>query len=431
MVATPARHIAVGQRGACVPSAIAGGDALHRRGQALHGVRVRVRPELTVHVRSPALYRAVAKKRTGELPGPEDAHRVGDAGHGGGGLAIAQSRMTEPPVAVVAPALDFAAYQDSARVVLSSGGALRRRYVLNLHGFGAVGYQRVGLELAQTVDAPAPHGAVREDGARVLHARPKLRRCRDVLHGHGGFALLPAAVAELIFSVPAPAFYRAVCQQRTRVRAAKRDARRRRDAFHEHGGRALPAQRNARVPQLPLVVTAPARDRAVVQTGARMGKASVDARRLDSAQMRDDHECHREERSVTCEGPQRACRPGRRATFETLGMVTQTDEILDPDVVAVLGKGLDDEDAIVVRNATFAISRLGAKASSDSIIDQIDRNLSHWHHHVRGWSIEALQRLENPRAMELALSYLMSARWDPALKSGDREATAKTMREAP
>ena len=349
-----------------MPSAIAGGDALHRRGQALHG-RVRVRPELTVHVRSPALYRAVAKKRTGELPGPEDAHRVGDAGHVGGGLAIAQSRMTEPPVAVVAPALDFAAYQDSARVVLSSGGALRRRYVLNLHGFGAVGYQRVGLELAQTVDAPAPHGAVREDGARVLHARPKLRRCRDVLHGHGGFALLPAAVAELIFSVPAPAFYRAVCQQRTRVRAAKRDARRRRDAFHEHGGRALrnarapqlplavtapaldraacqdstrmaptrahldggrdafhehggralPAQRNARVPQLPRVVTAPARDRAVVQTGARMGKASVDARRLDSAQMRDDHECHREERSVTCEGPQRACRPGRRATFET------------------------------------------------------------------------------------------------------------------
>ena len=121
----------------------------------------------------------------------------------------------------------------------------------------------------------------------------------------------------------------------------------------------------------------------------------------------------------------------RRATFEALGMVTQTDEVLAPDVVAVLGKGLDDEDAIVVRNTTFAISRLGAKASTDSIIDQIDRNLSHWHHHVRGWSIEALQRLENPRAMELALSYLMSARWDPALKSGDREATAKTMREAP
>ena len=121
----------------------------------------------------------------------------------------------------------------------------------------------------------------------------------------------------------------------------------------------------------------------------------------------------------------------RRATFEALGMVTQTDEVLATDVVAVLGKGLEDEDAIVVRNTTFAISRLGAKASTDSIIDQIDRNLSHWHHHVRGWSIEALQRLENPRAMELALSYLMSARWDPALKSGDREATAETMREAP
>ena len=89
---------------------------------------------------------------------------------------------------------------------------------------------------------------------------------------------------------------------------------------------------------------------------------------------------------------------------------------------------MDDEDAIVVRNATFAISRLGGKACTDSIVDKIDRNLSHWHHHVRGWSIEALQRLKDSRAMELALKYLMSARWDPALKSGDREPTAETMR---
>lgn len=119
----------------------------------------------------------------------------------------------------------------------------------------------------------------------------------------------------------------------------------------------------------------------------------------------------------------------RRANFEALGMTTQAAEVLADGVVEALGNGLDDEDAIVVRNATFAISRLGAKACTDSIIDQIDRNLSHWHHHVRGWSIEALQRLGDPRAMGLALDYLMSARWDPALKSGDREPTAKTMRE--
>ena len=118
----------------------------------------------------------------------------------------------------------------------------------------------------------------------------------------------------------------------------------------------------------------------------------------------------------------------RRAVFEALGMVLQADATLPADVVEALGNGLDDEDAIVVRNATFAISRLGGKACTDSIVDKIDRNLSHWHHHVRGWSIEALQRLKDSRAMDLALTYLMSARWDPALKSGDREPTAETMR---
>ena len=98
-------------------------------------------------------------------------------------------------------------------------------------------------------------------------------------------------------------------------------------------------------------------------------------------------------------------------------------------MIQTLSEGLGHEDAIVVRNATFAVSRLGAKACTETIIDKIDRNLSHWHHHVRGWSIEALQRLENPRAMQLAVKYLMSARWDPALKSGDREPTEKIMRQ--
>ena len=52
-------------------------------------------------------------------------------------------------------------------------------------------------------------------------------------------------------------------------------------------------------------------------------------------------------------------------------MITQAAEVLADGVVEALGNGLDDEDAIVVRNATFAISRLGAKACTDSIIDQI------------------------------------------------------------
>lgn len=118
----------------------------------------------------------------------------------------------------------------------------------------------------------------------------------------------------------------------------------------------------------------------------------------------------------------------RRASIEALGLLTQQQTTLQAAVVASLSRALDDEDAIVVRNATFAISRLGAKACTEGIVDQLYRNLGHWHHHVRGWSIEALQRLDDPRALNLALRYLMAARWDPAAKSGDRDVTAETMR---
>jgi HEAT repeat protein len=120
----------------------------------------------------------------------------------------------------------------------------------------------------------------------------------------------------------------------------------------------------------------------------------------------------------------------RRASVEALGLLTQQHTTLDAAVVAALARALDDEDAIVVRNATFAVSRLGAKACTQSIVDQLHSNLDHWHHHVRGWSIEALQRLDDPKALKIALRYLMAARWDPSTKSGDRGVTSETMRES-
>lgn len=119
----------------------------------------------------------------------------------------------------------------------------------------------------------------------------------------------------------------------------------------------------------------------------------------------------------------------RRVAYEALGLITQQQTKLDAGVVDAFTKGLSDEDAIVVRNATFAISRLGAKASTDEIVDRLNGNLDHWHHHVRGWTVEALQRLDDPRAVQLALRYLTSARWDPATKSGDRVLTSKVMRQ--
>ena len=119
----------------------------------------------------------------------------------------------------------------------------------------------------------------------------------------------------------------------------------------------------------------------------------------------------------------------RRTAIEALGLVTQQHSTLDSQVIKALTDALSDDDALVIRNATFAIAKLGHKAGTDAIIDQLEKNLYHWHHHVRGWGIEALQRLRDPRAMQLVIRYLSSTRWDPAVKSGDRPVTRETMRE--
>ena len=120
----------------------------------------------------------------------------------------------------------------------------------------------------------------------------------------------------------------------------------------------------------------------------------------------------------------------RRAVAESLGLIAQACKEVSNEVIRVLSEALVDEDAIVVRNATFSISQLGAAVSTQTIVERIDQNLSHWHHHVRGWSIETLQRLDSPTATRLALNYLMAARWDPAHKSGDIAQTAKVMHKA-
>ena len=120
----------------------------------------------------------------------------------------------------------------------------------------------------------------------------------------------------------------------------------------------------------------------------------------------------------------------RRAVAEALGLIAQAYKEISNELIQALTKALVDEDAIVVRNATFSISQLGAAACTQTIVERIDQNLSHWHHHVRGWSIETLQRLDSPTATRLALNYLMAARWDPAHKSGDIAQTAKVMDKA-
>ena len=118
----------------------------------------------------------------------------------------------------------------------------------------------------------------------------------------------------------------------------------------------------------------------------------------------------------------------RRYALEALGLVISHNTEIDRTFLDTLSAGLVDEDAIAGRNATFAIARLGERANNPEIVHRITDNLYHWHHHVRGWSIEALLRLQDPQATKAALSYLSSARWDESPKSGDRSPTSTTLR---
>ena len=118
----------------------------------------------------------------------------------------------------------------------------------------------------------------------------------------------------------------------------------------------------------------------------------------------------------------------RRYALEALGLVISHDAEIEQTFLDALSAGLVDEDAIARRNATFAIARLGERANNPETVQRVSDNLYHWHHHVRGWSIEALLRFQDAQAMKSALSYLSSARWDEMPKSGDRPPTPTPMR---
>ena len=106
----------------------------------------------------------------------------------------------------------------------------------------------------------------------------------------------------------------------------------------------------------------------------------------------------------------------RRYAVEAVGTVAQG----RPFDARLLIDALRDEDALVRRNAALAVARLGPDLrGDDALVPLLADNLHFWHHHVRGWSIEALQRLKSPRATQAALRYLMTARWDHTPKSGD------------
>ncbi len=117
----------------------------------------------------------------------------------------------------------------------------------------------------------------------------------------------------------------------------------------------------------------------------------------------------------------------RRYAVEALGTLSQG----QPLDAAKLLSALRDEDALVRRNAATAAARLAPDLiEPDTLVSDLADNLYFWHHHVRGWAIEALQRLGTQQATRAALHYLMAARWDPVPKSGDTPPGARAPRRA-
>lgn len=106
----------------------------------------------------------------------------------------------------------------------------------------------------------------------------------------------------------------------------------------------------------------------------------------------------------------------RQYAIESVGIVGQVASEAPLELV----EGLRDEDALVRHHAALAVARFGPKAAAlPGIVDALKENLYHGHHYVRGWSIEALQRLGTRDGLDSALRYLMATRWDYAHTSGE------------
>ena len=106
----------------------------------------------------------------------------------------------------------------------------------------------------------------------------------------------------------------------------------------------------------------------------------------------------------------------RHYAIESVGIVGQLESAAPVELVDAIG----DPDAIVRHHAALSAARFGPKAAAlPGIVDALRDNLYHDHHHVRGWSIEALQRLGTPDGFDAALKYLMATRWDHSHTSGE------------
>jgi hypothetical protein len=106
----------------------------------------------------------------------------------------------------------------------------------------------------------------------------------------------------------------------------------------------------------------------------------------------------------------------RQHAVSAIGIVAQAGSTAPTELV----DALRDDNALVRQEAALAVARLGKRGCSlPGMVSALEQNLYHDHHHVRGWSIEALKRLDTPDALETALKYLTATRWDHSPTSGD------------
>lgn len=106
----------------------------------------------------------------------------------------------------------------------------------------------------------------------------------------------------------------------------------------------------------------------------------------------------------------------RLHAVSAIGIVAQAESTAPTELV----DALRDDDALVRQEAALAAARLGNRGRSlPGMVSALEQNLYHDHHQVRGWSIEALKRLDTPDAWETALKYLTATRWDHSPTSGD------------
>ena len=76
-----------------------------------------------------------------------------------------------------------------------------------------------------------------------------------------------------------------------------------------------------------------------------------------------------------------------------------------------LTAALQDQDAVVRRNAALSLARLGPAAAG--AVPALERALDEEDHYVRGYAVQALRRIATPRATAALLHHLETARWDP------------------